>query len=355
MKTLEFRGGALWLVDQTELPLNPVLIECKSYEDVAAAIRRLSIRGAPAIGLAAAYGMALAARNAAANGENVDDFDRELTLAYDTLRATRPTAVNLFWALNRMKRIREEHESKPPRHIAELLLCAANEMLLEDEAINRRMGGYGASLIPDGANVLTHCNAGALATGAYGTALGAIFSAHQQGKRLHVWVDETRPLLQGARLTAWELSQAKIPFTLITDNMAGHFMARGQVDLAITGADRVAANGDVANKIGTYTVATLARAHDLPFYVVAPTSTVDLATRSGEGIAIEERAAEEVAAFRGMRVAPFGAQVANPAFDVTPARLVTAIVTENGIVRNPFEEGLAHTAAAMSSAPAMHR
>lgn len=341
MKTLEFRDGALWLIDQTELPLNPVLIACRRYEQVADAIRRLSVRGAPAIGLAAAYGVALAAQSLAASGTNGAIFDSKLTEAVETLRGTRPTAVNLFWALDRMQRVRRGRACDTPWQVAEALLEEANRMLVEDERINRAMGEHGASLIPDGANVLTHCNAGALATGAHGTAVGAILSAHEQGKRLHVWVDETRPLLQGARLTAWELQQASIPYTLITDSMAGHFMARGRIDLAMVGADRVAANGDAANKIGTYSVATLARAHELPFYIVAPTSTVDLSTPTGAAIAIEERAPEEVTSFRGVRVAPPGAHVENPAFDVTPARLIAAIVTENGVVREPFGQGLA--------------
>ncbi len=340
MKTLEYRDGALWLIDQIELPHNPVLIECRGYQQVAEAIRRLSVRGAPAIGLAAAFGVALAAQSLAAAGSSGEAFDAGMATAVKTLRSTRPTAVNLFWALSRMEQVRRNAGSDPGV-VAGALLAEAGRMLVEDERINRAMGEHGASLIPDGANVLTHCNAGALATGAHGTAVGAILSAHEQGKRLHVWVDETRPLLQGARLTAWELEHASIPYTLITDSMAGHFMARGRVDLAMVGADRVAANGDAANKIGTYTVATLARAHDLPFYVVAPTSTVDLDTPTGAAIEIEERAAEEVTSFRGIRVAPERATVANPAFDVTPARLISAIVTEHGVVRDPYSSGLA--------------
>jgi methylthioribose-1-phosphate isomerase len=230
--------------------------------------------------------------------------------------------------------------------LAGSLLAEAERMLTEDEAINRSMGKHGAEFIPDGANILTHCNAGALATGAYGTALGVILAAHEQGKRVHVWVDETRPLLQGARLTTWELKEAGSPHTLITDNMAGHFMQRGQIDLAMVGADRVVANGDAANKIGTYSVAVLARAHQLPFYFVAPTSTVDLSISDGGQIPIEERKSQEVTSFRGVQTAPDGTRVANPAFDVTPARLITAIVTENGIVHAPFSEGLRAAVAA---------
>jgi methylthioribose-1-phosphate isomerase len=242
--------------------------------------------------------------------------------------------------MDRIRAVLRGHPTSSPREAAEAILAEADSMLREDEIANRRMGQHGAALIPDGANVLTHCNTGALATGAYGTALGIILAAHESGQRVHVWVDETRPLLQGARLTAWELEQAGVPYTLITDNMAGHFMARGQVDLAIVGADRIASNGDTANKIGTYAVAVLAHAHDLPFYIAAPTSTVDLHTPDGSAIPIEERSASEVAGFRDVRTAPASARVANPAFDVTPARLIRGIVTEEGVIEAPFEAGL---------------
>lgn len=352
MKTLEFRDGSLWLLDQTMLPLEETTIECRQYGQVADAIRHLSVRGAPAIGLAAAYGAVLAAQSLSEAGTTRSQFDAGMEEAFGVLAATRPTAVNLFWAIERMRDVWRTHGDESAGAIAGCLLAEADEMLRADEEINRRMGRHGSSLISDGANILTHCNAGALATGAFGTALGIVFAAHEQGKRVHVWVDETRPLLQGARLTAWELHQAGIPYTLITDSMAGHFMARGRIDLAVVGADRIAANGDTANKIGTYTVATLARAHDLPLYVVAPTSTIDLATPTGGEIAIEERSADEVAGFRTLRVAPVGACVANPAFDVTPAHLITAIVTEQGITRTPFVEGLAN---AVSSAHAEER
>lgn len=341
MKTLEFREGALWLLDQTKLPANPVLLKCETYEQVGDAIKRLSVRGAPAIGLAAAYGLVLAARSLESTGRSGPGFHAGLDEAMEQLRATRPTAVNLFWALDRMRRLIERNETAVPSALCDLMLVEADRMLQEDEAANRRMGRFGADLIPDGANILTHCNTGALATAAFGTALGVITTAHEQDKSIHVWVDETRPLLQGARLTAWELMEAGIPCTLITDNMAGHFMARGKVDLAMVGADRIAANGDTANKIGTYSVAVLANAHDIPFYVVAPTSTVDLSIPSGDHIPIEERKPEEVSAFGGTSVAPPGIRVANPAFDVTPARLITAIVTDRGVVRSPFDEGLA--------------
>jgi methylthioribose-1-phosphate isomerase len=244
-----------------------------------------------------------------------------------------------------MRGLAQRHQELDGHSLADLLLAGADRMLLEDEHANRSMGRFGAELIPDGASVLTHCNSGALATGALGTALGALITAHYQGKRIHVWVDETRPLLQGARLTTWELQQADVPSTLITDSMAGHFMAQGRIDAVMVGADRVVANGDAANKIGTYGAAVLANAHDIPFYFVAPTSTIDLSTPSGDSITIEERAPEEVTSFRGVRVAPEGVQAANPAFDVTPARLIAAIVTELGVVRAPFPEGLARIAA----------
>lgn len=341
MKTLEYRDGSLWLIDQTQLPLREVELCCDDHHDVAEAIRRLSVRGAPAIGLAAAYGMALAAQRLAESGVHGERFSARLDEAVEELRGTRPTAVNLSWALSRLARVRETSGATEPRELAVRLLAEADAMLREDEEANRRMGQLGAALIPDGANVLTHCNAGALATGAYGTALGVIFAAHEQGRKIHVWVDETRPLLQGARLTAWELERAGIPYTLITDSMAGHFMARGRVDLALVGADRIAANGDVANKIGTYTVATLASVHDLPFYVAAPVSTIDASTASGREIPIEERAPGEVGGWSGTRTAPAGAQMANPAFDVTPARLVSAIVTERAVVRAPYTDTLA--------------
>jgi methylthioribose-1-phosphate isomerase len=338
--TLEFRDGSLWLLDQTKLPLETTFLECRDTATVAEAITSLRVRGAPAIGLAAAFGAALAAQRLAGSGLSDAQFRVGVSAAAAQLAATRPTAVNLFWALERVRKVLEASVGRSPDWTAAALLAEAHRMLIEDAACNRAMGLHGAELIPDEANILTHCNAGALATGAFGTALGVIQAAHDQGKRVHVWVDETRPLLQGARLTAWELEQAGIPHTLITDNMAGHFMQRGEIDLAIVGADRIVANGDGANKIGTYGVAVLAHAHGLPFYFVAPTSTVDLSTLDGSRIPIEERNPEEVTAFGGLRTAPLGTRAANPAFDVTPARLVSAIVTERGIVRAPYIEGL---------------
>jgi methylthioribose-1-phosphate isomerase len=351
MKTLEFKDESLWLIDQTRLPLNPSLIECRNYLQVAEAIRSLRVRGAPAIGLAAAYGVVLAARSLASSGLSGEPLRSGLYEAMQELGGTRPTAVNLFWALDRMRRLAEQRRELDAPSLADVLLSEADGMLREDDEANRSMGRYGAELIPDGAGVLTHCNTGALAAGALGTALGAFITAHQQGKQIHVWVDETRPLLQGARLTTWELQQAGVRFTLITDSMAGHFMARGDIHLAMVGADRIVANGDAANKIGTYGAAVLARAHDIPFYIVAPTSTIDLATRSGDDITIEERAPEEVTSFRGVRVAPEGTPAANPAFDVTPSRLIAAIVTEGGVVRPPFAEGLARMAGDQNRPP----
>lgn len=341
VRALEFRGRALRLLDQRKLPDALVWLECTDHRMVADAIRTLAVRGAPAIGLAAAYGVVLAAMTSERRGH---DARRRLDEAMQELGSTRPTAVNLSWALRRMRRLRDAHSELSLPELSPLLLEEADRMMAEDESANRAMSEYGASLIPEGANVLTHCNTGALVSSGIGTALGAIRAAHENGKGLHVWVDETRPLLQGARLTTWELQQLDIPFTLITDSMAAHFMARGDVDLAMVGADRIAANGDTANKIGTYSVAVLARAHDLPFYVVAPTSTVDISAPSGASITIEERSPEEVTGFRGVRVAPDGAHAVNPAFDITPSELIAGIATECGIARHPFAEDLARHA-----------
>jgi methylthioribose-1-phosphate isomerase len=340
LRALEYQDGCLRLLDQRRLPGEIRWIEARAYETVAEAIRTLAIRGAPAIGLAAAYGVVLAARRLQ---PGLASSDRQALLfrAIDALGATRPTAVNLFWALDRMRTLVGQHAALAAHELEELLQGEADRMMLQDEAANRAMADLGAALIPDGSNVLTHCNTGFLVSSRLGTALGAIRRAHEAGKQVHVWVDETRPLLQGARLTAWELQQLDIPFTLITDGMAAHFMARGEVDLAMVGADRIAANGDTANKIGTYGVAVLCRAHALPFYVVAPTSTVDLSRADGSAITIEDRSAEEVTSIAGVRVAPEGVAVANPAFDVTPAELVTAIVTEGGTARPPFSHDLA--------------
>jgi methylthioribose-1-phosphate isomerase len=297
---------------------------------VADAIRTLAVRGAPAIGLTAAFAVVLAAQTAAESGAEGDDLRIRLSDAIKELAGTRPTAVNLFWALRHMQATLDANPDTPASALTTILRTEAERLAREDARANRAMGAFGATLIPDGANILTHCNAGALVSSEFGTALGVIRTAHEDGKRVHVWVDETRPLLQGARLTAWELQRLGIPSTLITDNMAAHLMARGRVDLVLTGADRIAANGDTANKIGTYGLAVLAFAHGLPLYIAAPTTTIDPQLPDGAHITIEERREEEVTGFRGQRVAPEGVRVANPAFDVTPARLVTGLITERG-------------------------
>jgi methylthioribose-1-phosphate isomerase len=352
MRTLEFDAGqqALVLVDQTRLPHETILVACHTPEEVAHAIKSMQVRGAPAIGVAAAYGMALGAQAHEPN-DDARAFVEHLESVADLLRQTRPTAVNLQWALDRTLargRAVAGREGVPAARAT--LLSLAHEMAEEDIAANRRMGAFGLDLVPSGANVLTHCNAGALATVDYGTALGVVRAAHEAGRGIHVYVDETRPFLQGARLTAWELQQLGVPMTLITDSMAGHFMSRGKVDLVVVGADRIAANGDVANKIGTYSLAVLAKENGIPFYVAAPTSTVDLSLKSGAEIPIEERSSREVTELSGSRIAPDGVTAAHPAFDVTPARMVTAIITERGVVRAPYEVSLA---AAVNNAPSV--
>jgi methylthioribose-1-phosphate isomerase len=296
------------------------------------------IRGAPAIGAAAAFGMALAAQDSQATTASA--LQSDLERAAEVLRRTRPTAVNLSWAIERMLAVSQAKEQAPVEEVVRALVSEAQRIADEDVEINRRMGAYGASLVEDGARILTHCNAGALATVDYGTALGVIRAAHEQGKNIHVWVDETRPRLQGARLTSWELMNEKIPMTLIADNVAGHLMRTGQVDIVFVGSDRTAANGDVANKIGTYKLAVLAKENGIPFYAVVPTSTVDLSVPTGDDIPIEERGAEEVTHPGGCQVAPDGVSVLNVAFDVTPHRYVTGIVTENGIAYPPFHRSL---------------
>jgi methylthioribose-1-phosphate isomerase len=337
MRTLEFDANAwtLTLVDQTRLPHESVFVVCRTVDDVAHAIRSMQVRGAPAIGVAAAYGMALAAH--ASSGDLKIDLENAATV----LRATRPTAVNLQWALERI--LRQARSGGD----AASVLALANEMADEDVAVNRRIGAFGLDLLPQHANVLTHCNAGALATVDYGTALGVIRAAHDAGRGVHVYVDETRPFLQGARLTTWELQQAGVPLTLITDNMAGHFMYRRKVDLVVVGADRIAANGDVANKIGTYSLAVLAHENRVPFYVAAPLSTIDLSIVDGDAIPIEERSSNEVTHVHGVSIAPDGVEAAHPAFDVTPARYVTAIITERGVLRAPYTESLANAVQAV--------
>ena len=319
--------------DHGRLPGRVEYFACASAEETARAIRDMVVRGAPAIGCAAAYGYALEA--ARSRDAAPAEFSAALGRAYDALAASRPTAVNLFWALERMQAALEMSRPSPPAAIAARLLEEAHRILSEDIAANRAMGAHGASLINDGARVLTHCNAGALATAGHGTALGVIRSAVAAGKRVSVIAGETRPFLQGARLTAWELLQDGIPVTLIADSMSGHLMDRGEIDAVLVGADRVAANGDVANKIGTYMIAVLAHRHRIPFYVAAPLSTIDRRVENGTFIPIEERAAAEVRGYAGLEWAPAGVAVRNPAFDVTPAELVSALITEKGVVRQP--------------------
>jgi len=333
VETLRWRDGRLELIDQRALPSRVEFVACATAADVARAIRNMVVRGAPAIGCAAAYGVALEASRL--RNSSPAELSDGLARAFDALAASRPTAVNLFWALARMRAVLERTGTQDAGKAAARLLDEAHAILEADVAANRAMGGHGASLLADGARVLTHCNAGALATAGHGTALGVIRSAVAAGKRLSVIADETRPFLQGARLTAWELAQDGIEVTLITDNMSGHLMGRGEIDAVIVGADRVAANGDVANKIGTYMVAVLARRHRIPFYVAAPLSTIDLELASGEAIPIEERDAAEVRGYGGLEWAPAGIAIRNPAFDVTPAELVTALITEKGVVRGP--------------------
>ena len=332
VETIQWTGDGVVMIDQTKLPRQEVYVTCKDYREVADAIRSMIIRGAPAIGVAAAMGIALGMQECAT--------EAEFNEICETLAATRPTAVNLFWAIDRMKSVYGCLRGRSLEEVRRRLLEEAQQIRLEDIAINEAIGRNGADLIPDGKTVLTHCNAGALATAGYGTALGVIRAAVASGKSVDVFADETRPYLQGARLTVWELQQDSIPATLITDNMAGHFLHSGRIGCVIVGADRVAANGDVANKVGTYSVAVLAKENNVPFYVAAPISTLDLTLDSGEKIPIEQRAASEVTHVNGVPVAPEGIRVENPAFDVTPNRYVTAIITERGVARSPFTESL---------------
>ncbi|MDQ5825450.1 MAG: S-methyl-5-thioribose-1-phosphate isomerase [Chloroflexota bacterium] len=336
-------SGAVRLVDQTRLPHHLEFLDCRTISELAEAILKLQVRGAPAIGLAGAYGLALAAHLSGATDPTI--LLQDLEQAARVLRQTRPTAVNLPWALDTVMEAAREARQGGAEAIRQAVYAEAQRLDQENEAANLRMGEYGAELLKDGMNVLTHCNAGPLAAGGIGTALGVIYTAHKQGKRLHVWVDETRPLLQGARLTAWELGQWGIPYTLIADSMAASLMKAGRVDAVITGADRIAANGDVANKIGTYGLAVLANAHGLPYYAAAPSSTIDPHMSGGADIVIEERHADEVTHHGGRLVAPQQATVYNPAFDVSPASLVSCIITESGLIRPPFEEGLRQSAA----------
>ena len=357
IRTIFWESDAVVMIDQKALPLEERYLTCKRYEDVITAIKDLTVRGAPAIGVAAAMGIALGTLQISTT--SAENLKTEFYRICDCFSQTRPTARNLFWAIERMKRCfekalasdmavhspaQEDQGAFSHEKIRQILIAEAIRIGEEDIAINRRMGLNGRSLIKDGDHILTHCNAGALATAGYGTALGVIRAAREEGKNIHVFVDETRPVLQGARLTAWELMKEGIPATLITDSMAGFLMQQGKVNLVITGADRIAANGDTANKIGTYALAVLAKENHIPFYIAAPLSTIDLSIKTGDDIPIEERDSEEVTLFRGVRTAPMGIQVYNPAFDITPNRYITAIITEVRVVRPPFEEHLSFLA-----------
>jgi len=343
-KTIEWTDEGVRMIDQTRLPAEEVYRTCRDYEEVAEAIRSMVIRGAPAIGVAAAMGVALGIKNSGAR--TIPTLRADFERIAETLARTRPTAVNLFWAIERMRRVFETSlschstDAQVVQAVRVNLEEEAKRILAEDIAINEGMGRHGAALMPESGTVLTHCNAGALATGGYGTALGVIRAAVSQGKNIQVFADETRPFLQGARLTAWELAKEGIPVTLITDNMAGHFLKQGQIKAVIVGADRIAANGDTANKIGTYSVAVLAHENGVPFYVAAPLSTIDRSLASGEGIPIEERDSNEVTHLGGVRIAPPSVSARHPAFDVTPHRFITAIITERGIARPPYSMSL---------------
>ena len=335
VETIQWTDGGVVMIDQTRLPREQVFVTCTDYIQVAGAIRSMVIRGAPAIGVAAAMGVAIGVQ-----GTAPADLAAQFPVICETLAATRPTAVNLFWAIDRMKKLYAEIEAEPIDVIRARLIREAQQIRVDDIAICEAIGRHGAGLVPDGKTVLTHCNAGALATAGYGTALGVIRAAISAGKKIDVFADETRPFLQGSRLTVWELDQDGIPVTLITDNMAGHFLKSGRIGCVVVGADRIASNGDVANKIGTYSVAVLARENNVPFYVAAPISTLDLTLKSGDEIPIEQRAAHEVTHIFGVPVAPEGIAVENPAFDVTPNRYVTGIITERGVARAPYTESL---------------
>ncbi len=339
IKTLEWTDDGVRLLDQTRLPTEEIYVTCATYEEVADAIRTMIVRGAPAIGVTAAMGIALGARDA--DGDHVAEFRRNFEQICDTLGETRPTAVNLFWAIERMRRRFEACSEMPVANIKQELIAEAQRIYLEDLAANEALAKHGATLMPASGAVLTHCNAGALATaGGYGTALGVIRAAIEAGKKLSVYADETRPFLQGSRLTAWELAKDGIPTTVISDNMAGAMMAQGKIGAVVVGADRIAANGDTANKIGTYTVAVLAKEHGIPFYVAAPFSSIDLTIPDGSKIPIEQRSSREVTHVGPTRIAPEGVKIENPAFDVTPHKYIAAIITERGVAKAPFGESL---------------
>jgi methylthioribose-1-phosphate isomerase len=342
VKTIELSDGRVYMLDQTRLPSEVHYIECTDYTMVAEGIKKLCIRGAPAIGIAAAMGIAIGAQNIEA--KNFDEFFEGLQPIFSTMIDTRPTAVNIEWAVNRIRNLLLSNRELSTEKLKMLLIDEANTILSEDLEVNREIGRLGSEYIQDGDTIITHCNAGSLATGGYGTATAPMRVAVEQGKKIKVFADETRPVLQGCRLTAWELMQDGIPVTLITDNMAGAIMRKGEINLAIVGTDRTAANGDVANKIGTYTLAVLCKEHNVPFYVAAPTSSIDLSLASGDLIPIEERSPEEVTTIGGCRIAPDGVDVRNPAFDVTPARYITGIITEKGV----FKPGDLHRLKEMS-------
>jgi methylthioribose-1-phosphate isomerase len=338
IETLEWTPRGVVFIDQTKLPTEEVYVTCTTHQQVADVIRNMVVRGAPAIGVAAAMGIALGVQNSKA--ENAADLKQDLDEICETIRQTRPTAVNLFWAIRRMQEKFATLSDLPVEQIKKALIKESQRMHAEDIAANQAMGRHGATLMPSSGGVLTHCNAGALATAGYGTALGVIRAAVEAGKKIHVYADETRPFLQGSRLTAWELMKDGIPTTVISDNMAGVMMQHGKIGAIVVGADRIAANGDVANKVGTYTVAILAKEHGIPFYVAAPISTVDLETPDGSTIPIEQRSKREVSHIAGKQMVPDGVGIENPAFDVTPAKYVTAIITEKGIARAPYGESL---------------
>ncbi len=339
IKTLEWTDAGVRFLDQTKLPSEETYVTCATWEEVADAIRTMVVRGAPAIGVAAAMGIALGARQA--EGDHVAEFRRNFDQICEEMAATRPTAVNLFWAIERMRGRFEASVELPVKQIQQGLITEAQRIYVEDLAASEALSKHGAALLPASGGVLTHCNAGALATaGGYGTALGVIRAAIEAGKKLHVFADETRPVLQGSRLTAWELQKDGIPTTVIADSMAGAMMQQGKIGAVVVGADRIAANGDTANKIGTYTVAVLAKEHGIPFYVAAPFSSIDLETPDGSKIPIEQRAAREVTHVGPTRIAPEGVRVENPAFDVTPSALIAAIITERGVAKPPFAESL---------------
>jgi methylthioribose-1-phosphate isomerase len=348
IKTVEWTEDGVCFIDQTKLPTEEVYVTCKTYQEVADAIRTMIVRGAPAIGVTAGMGVALGVRESQATSK--EELKREFSQICEVIGATRPTAVNLFWGIRRMQQKFAEVSDQPIPAIKQALVAEAKRMHAEDIASNQAMGQHGAVLLPSSGGVLTHCNAGALATAGYGTALGVIRAAFDSGKKIQVFADETRPFLQGSRLTAWELMKDGIPTTVISDNMAGAIMRQGKIQAVIVGADRIAANGDVANKIGTYTVAVLAKEHDIPFYVAAPFSTVDLETADGSQIPIEQRSATEVTHLAGKQIAPDGVMVENPAFDVTPHQYVSAIITERGVVREPYGPSLQELAGAPATA-----